>query len=104
MKTDLFIKYVENSRDCEEALLDIAIKKGMRRAKDYAFDYKKLVSLAAAIVVTAVLCLAAKMEPIKTAASTFVNVSDLTTESGSIILHGYITDIVNTIMRYLGGL
>ena len=103
MKTDLFMKYVEASRDCDAALLDIAVNKGLLRAKDSSFDYKKLVSLAAACVVTAAVCFLVNMEPVKIAAFNFVHESSNMTESGLVTLHGYLNDIANTIIKYLGG-
>ena len=104
MRDDLFRQYVEGARDCDAALLDNAVAKGLHRAKCNAFDYKKLFNLAVACVVTAALCFAVKAEPIRAMASGFMQDSAPMTESGSEALHGYVRSVIDTIMNYMGGI
>ena len=101
--SELFLKYIEGSRDCDAALLNAAVKKGMLRAKDDTFDYRKLVGLAAACVATVFLCFAANTEPVKSAASDFIHDGSSMTELGSVTLFEYLNDMVNSIKDYLGG-
>ena len=103
MKNELFKKYVENTRDCDTALLDNAVKKGLNQAKSNALDYKKLFNLAAASAATAVLCYVLNMEPVRSAVTGFMQNSNPMTESGSEALHGYLMNFAYTITNYLGG-
>ena len=103
MKNEIFRKYVEGSRDCDAALLDIAVNRGLHRAKGNTIDYRKLINLAAAFAATAALCFVVSMKPVRAAAAVYMRDNSTITESGEEALSGYLTNIANTIIYYLGG-
>lgn len=103
MNQEAFKQYIEKTRDCDAAHLDLAIKKGLHRAKSEKLDYRKLVSLAAMCAATAVLCIALSLEPVKMAASDFRLRNSPVTQSTSEALVGYVNDMTHTLIKYLGG-
>ena len=103
MKTDEFITFVERTRDCDAALLDIAVKKGIARAKSDRIDLRMIFRLSAACAITAALCIAFNSGLFTAAASGYLNESSFITQSGSETLHGYFNDFFDTAKEYLGG-
>ena len=52
MNNDIFLRNIENTRDCGQDELDTAVKKGLKKAIDDRFDMKKLLMLTAAFIFT----------------------------------------------------
>jgi hypothetical protein len=98
-----FVQYVERTRDCGAGLIDIAVQKGIHRAKSDRLDPRKLYRLAVACAVTAVLCLAVNLTPVKAAAEGLLRANSLVTHSGAVALQGRLNDAANTMHKYLGG-
>jgi chloramphenicol 3-O-phosphotransferase len=103
MKKDLFQAYVENTRDCDAPLLDIAVNKGLRKAKSERIDYRKVFSFAAACAATAALCFTINTAPVREAALKMVYYHNPMSQEASEILYGYFIDISNIVSQYLGG-
>lgn len=103
MNKDLFLRCIENSRDCDQAQLDIAVNKGLRRANNDRFDTKKLFMLAAAGVFTFALCITVNLMPFSTVVERYYQNRQKIMPGSSEILNGYIKDITVTLEKYLGG-
>jgi hypothetical protein len=103
MNKDLFLKYVENSRDCDPAQLDTAVSKGIRRAHNDRFDAKKLFMLAAASVFTFALCFTVNLMPFSTVVERYYRNRREIMPGSSEILNSYINDISINLEKYLGG-
>jgi len=103
MNKDLFLKCIENSRDCDQDQLDIAVNKGLRRANNDRFDTKKLFMLAAAGVFTFALCITVNLMPSSTIVERYYQNRQKTMPGSSEILNGYIKDITVNLEKYLGG-
>jgi hypothetical protein len=108
MNKDAFLRYVENDRDCDQDRLDIAVHRGLRRAKNDRLDSKKLFMLAAAGVFTFALCIIVNVIPLS--AAPFSTVVERYYENrqkampgSSEMLDGYIKDIAGNLEKYLGG-
>jgi len=103
MNKDLFLRYVENDRDCEQDRLDIAVNKGLQKTKNDRFDTKKLFMLAAASVFTFAMCININLMPISTVVERYYESRQKIMPGSSEILDGYIKDIVSNLEKYLGG-
>jgi len=103
MNRDSFVRYIENSRDCELRQLDAAVDRGIRRAKIIRFDGKKLFMLAAACAFTLVMCVTVNLPPLKTAVDGYYQNWNKLPQGSTEALDGYIKDIASNVMRYLGG-
>jgi hypothetical protein len=103
MNKDSFLQYVENDRHCEEAMLDAAVNKGLRRAKKDRTDFRKLLTLAAACVFTLAMCFAVNLRPVKSVSEEYYQNRNAMMPGSSEALEGYIKDIAGAIERYLGG-
>jgi len=102
MNKESFLSYVENTRDCEETMLDTAISKGLRKAKNERTDFRKVVMLAAACVFTAVMCFSVNLRPIRSLADGYYQSRSAMMSDSSEMLDGYIKNITDTIVFYLG--
>ena len=103
MNNDEFLRYVDNNRDCEQDRLDIAVKKGLIRARNDRFDTKKFLTLAAACVFTFAMCITINLKPFNTAAEAYYQNWNRTMPDIASALDGYINDIANNFKRYSGG-
>jgi len=103
MNKDSFLRYIENDRDCEQDRLDIAVNKGLHKAKNDRFDAKKLFMLAAASVFTFALCIAINLMPVSTVVETYYQNRQKIMPGSSEALNGYIKDISVNLKKYLGG-
>jgi len=103
MNKDLFLSYVENTRDCEESRLDTAVNKGLRKAKNDRTDFRKVFMLVAASVFTIVMCFSVNLRPIRSAAEKYYRNRSAMMSDSSEMLDGYIKDIADIIVFYLGG-
>ena len=98
-----FRRYIEETRDCDPELLEIAIRKGLRRGNDEQLDYRKFLHLAAACVVTTTLCIMMTSQTVKIALGGLTHESGLVTQGGSEALHKHLTDFMNSFIILLGG-
>ena len=103
MNQEHFQKYVEQTRDCDAALLAAAVNKGIIRAKGDRLDVRKFIGLAAMCAVTAAMFFGANSELATAAASEFLPASGLVAEGNAEALYEYLSDLASTIIRYLGG-
>jgi len=103
MNKESFLSYVENTRDCEESRLDAAVNKGLRKATNDRTDFRKVLMLAAASVFTVVMCFSVNLRPIKSAAEGYYQSRSAMMSDSSEMLDGYIKNIADTIVFYLGG-
>ena len=103
MNRDSFLRHIENSRDCEQDRLDMAVNRGLRRAKSDRFDTKKLLMLAAASVFTFAMCFTVNLPPFKMAVDEYYRNWNKIPPGSAEVLDGYIKDIADNVMKYLGG-
>jgi len=103
MNKDSFIQYVENDRDCDIDRLNEAVNKGLARAKSEKLDSRKLLMLAAASVLTLVMCFTVNLRPLKMAVDEYYRNWDKIPPGNVEILNGYINELVVNVKRYLGG-
>jgi hypothetical protein len=104
MNKDSFLRYIENDRGCAEDRLDLAVKKGLRRAKNDKFDYKKVFKLAAASVFTLALCIIINFMPFSTVAERYYESRQKMMPGSSEVLSGLFKVIACNIEKYLGGI
>jgi hypothetical protein len=102
MNKESFLSYVENTRDCEESRLDTAVNKGLRKARNDRTDFRKVLMLAAACMFTAVICFSVNLRPIRSAAEKYYQSRSAMMSDSSELLDGYIKNITDTILFYLG--
>jgi hypothetical protein len=103
MNKDSFLSYVENTRDCGEPVLDAAVNKGLRKAKNEQTDFRKVLMLAAACVFMTVTCFSVNLRPIRSAAKEYHQSRSAMMSGSSEVLDGYIKNIAEAIVFYLGG-
>ena len=103
MNKDSFLSYVENTRDCGETMLDAAVDKGLRKAKNEQTDFRKILKLAAACVFMTVMCFSVNLRPIRSAAAEYYQSRSAMMSDISEVLDGYIKNMADTIVFYLGG-
>jgi len=103
MNKDLFLKRIENSRDCDQERLDFAVNRGLRRAKNDRIDTKKIFILAAASIFTFAICITINLMPISTAVERYYRNREKTMPGSSEMLNNYIKDITVNLEKYLGG-
>ena len=103
MNKDSFLRFIENNRDCEMDRLDMAVNRGLRRAKNDSFDSKKLFMLAAASVFTFALCIAVNLMPFTEVVEGYYQSRQKMMPGTSQALYGYIKDITANLEKYLGG-
>jgi hypothetical protein len=103
MNKDSFLQYVENNRDCEQDCLDIAVNRGLHRAKNDRVDSKKIFMLAVACAFTFAMCITVNLKPLKTAVEVYYLNLNKTMLGNTVILDGYMNDIVSILKKNLGG-
>ena len=103
MNKKSFISFIENTRDCEESRLDAAVNKGLRKAKNERTDFRKVFMLAAASVFTAVMCFSVNLRPIRSLADGYYQGRSAMMSTSSELFDGYIKNIADKIVFYLGG-
>ena len=99
-----FAESIERMCDCDAKLIDIAVQKGIRRAKNDKFAPDKLFRLATLCAATAALCFAMSATPAKAAASRFLLNGGVMTQENADAFYEYSHDLANTIIEYLGGI
>ena len=103
MNKDSFLSYVENTRDCDKTRLDEAVNKGLHKAKNDRTDFRKVFMLAAACVFTVVMCFTVNLLPIRSAIGEYYRSRPTMMSDSSEMLGGFINNIADTILFYLGG-
>jgi hypothetical protein len=103
MNKDLFLKCIENNRDCNQEWLDAAVNRGLRRAKNDRIDPKKIFILAAACVFTFMICITINLMPVSTVVERYYRNRQKIMPGSSEVLSGYIKDITVNLEKYLGG-
>jgi hypothetical protein len=103
MNKDLFLRHIGNSRDCDQAQLDVAVNRGLRRAKNDRLDTKKIFMLAAAGIFTFTVCITINIMPFSTAVENYYRNRQKTMPGSSEALNSYITEITVNLEKYLGG-
>ena len=103
MNEESFLKHVESSRDCDIALLDNTINKGLSRAKSGRLDTGKLLKLAAACVFTLALCIAVIQKPFELLAERYYRNWQNSMPGTAGALDGYINDMAVYLEKYFGG-
>jgi hypothetical protein len=103
MNKESFLSYVENTRDCEESRIDAAVNKGLRIAKNERIDSKKVLMLVAACVFTIVMCFSLNLQPVRSAAEKYYQSRSAMMSDSSELLDGYIKNLADYILFYLGG-
>jgi hypothetical protein len=77
--------------------------KGLRKAKNEQTDFKKVLMLVAACVFTVVMCFSVNLRPIRLAAEGYYRSRSAMMSDSSELLNGYIKNLADTILFYLGG-
>jgi len=103
MNRDLFLRHIEKTRDCRQDNLDYAVKKGLHRAMNDRIDPKKMLMLAAACVIVFTMCFTLNMEPLREAADRYYRNLDYAMPGSSQALYGYIDNITEIIINFIGG-
>ena len=103
MNKDLFLQYVEENRDCEKDRLEMAIKKGLNKAKNNRIDPKKLSALAAACIITFFMCVMANFNPFQAEVEEYYKKQNKAMPGASEVLTIFYNDITDNIVKYLGG-
>jgi len=103
MNNDLFLRHIENDRDCNQERLDAAVNRGLRRAKNDRIDTKKLIMLVAASVFAFVICITINLMPVSTVVERYYQNRQKIMPGSSEVLIGYIKDITVNLEKYLGG-
>ena len=103
MTNDSFLRHINKNRDCNNALLDNAVSKGLSRAKSERLDSRKLLQLAAACVFTVALCFAVNLKPFESLTEKYRQNWIETMPGTAEALDGYINAIANSLEKYLGG-
>jgi hypothetical protein len=103
MNKDLFLRCIENSRDCDQERLDIAVNKGLRMAENDRFDTKKLFMLAAAGIFTFAICIVINIMPVSMAVERYYRNREKAMPGSTEMLNSYIKDIAVNLEKYLGG-
>lgn len=103
MNRDVFLRYVENTRDCEQYRLDMAVNRGLCRAKNDRFDSKKMFVLAAACVFSFVSCVIVNLRPVKLAVELYYRNWHTAMPGSAEMLDGYVKDLAGNFRKYSGG-
>ncbi|MCL2267036.1 MAG: hypothetical protein FWC17_04640 [Treponema sp.] len=103
MNKDLFLQQVQNNCECDQKLLDMAVRKGFYRARNDRFDSKKLLKLAAACVFSFSIFISLNLEPFKAMADGYYRNWNKAQPGCSELLAGYINSITGNIKNHSGG-
>lgn len=105
MNKEVFLRYVEATRDCEQSRLDYAVSRGLRRAKGGRPDSRKLAMLAAACAFTLAMCITVNLKPVQSAARAYCLNRNTVFLGKEAVLGGYVQNIangINTLVRLWG--
>lgn len=103
MNKDVFLRHVENSRDCDQRRLERAVREGLRRARGDRFDAKKLFMLAAASALAAALCVTAQAQPLQAAVERYYRSRQEMMPGSSELLNGCISALAVHLKNDRGG-
>jgi len=102
MNNDSFLRYIENSCDCNQEWLDIAVTGGLRRAKNDRFDPKKILLFAAACVLTFAMFITINSASFEIITDRYNQRVSFDADSSRII-NNYLVDIIINIKKNIGG-
>jgi len=102
MNNDLFLRYIDKSRDCDQKRLDTAVAGGLRRAKNDRFDSKKILLFAAACVFTFAMFITINSKSFEIITDRYNQRVSFDAESSQII-NNYLVDAIINIKKNLGG-
>jgi len=103
MNKELFLQLVENNCDSKQDRLDIAINKGLQRARNDRVDTRKILTLAVAFVLTFSMCFTVNTRPLKMAVEGYYLNWNKTMSGNIEILDSYLVNITSNIKKHLGG-
>ena len=103
MNKDLFLQYIETDCDCKQDHLDIAVNRGLQRAKNDRFAARKMIILAAACVFTFIMCFTVNLEPFENLVSEYYRNWHQNMPGCAEKLDSSIIDMASNIKRNLGG-
>ena len=103
MNKELFLQFVENNCNCKQDRLDIAINKGLQKAKNDRVDTRKILMLAFAFVLTFSMCFTVSIRPVKTAVEGYYLNWNKSMSGNIEIFDSYLVNITNNIVKHLGG-
>jgi len=103
MKNDVFLKHIEDSRDCNQTKLDDAVNRGLRKAKNDRIDTGKIFMLAAAGVFAFALCITINLMQYSTVVAKYYQNRQKIMSGSSEALSGYIKDITSRLEKHVGG-
>lgn len=103
MNQEKLKQYIENNRDCDVALLDKAVSKGLQRAKSERIEAARFIQFASTCAAAAALCFILDLEPVKVVVSELKPGSGLISEGNAEILHGYVNGVIHNLFNFLGG-
>lgn len=103
MKNDSFLRYINNSRDCEPSLLDSAVNRGLTRIKNEQPDVKKIYMLAAVGIFAAALLFSVNLTPHKPLVEIYYGLRPNNISKNSEALGSYFTDMAVNIRKFSGG-
>lgn len=84
-------------------MLDIAVNKGLCKAKSDRLDLKKLFALTAACALTAALCFAVNLKPFNAAGDGYLKHRTLMIQGSAETFDSYIADIASNMNRLFLG-
>ena len=103
MNKDLFFQLIENNCDCKQDRLDFAVNKGLQKAINGRVDFKKILMLTAAFVLTFSMCFTVNIRPLKVAVEVYYMNWNKTMSGNMEILDGYMVNATSNIKKHLGG-
>ena len=103
MNKDLFLRQIEKNCDCEQEKFDMAVNRGLHRAKNERFDPKKIITLAAASFVTFFMCVIVNLNPFEATVESYYKNMNKAMPGAAEALIGYLNDITENIVKHLGG-
>jgi len=103
MNKELFLQLIENNCDCKQDCLDIAINRGLQKAKNDRVDTKKILTLAVAFILTFSMCFIVSIRPVKTAVEGYYLNWNKSMSGNIEILDSYLVKITSNIEKHLGG-
>ena len=103
MNSDEFLRCIEKSRDCDSALLDAALNRGIARAKHKSYDGRKMLALAAAAAFTLAVIFTANVLPFAGAADNYYRNRYNAIPENAETLANYVKELAANYRNYRGG-
>jgi len=103
MNKELFLQLIENNCGYKQDHLDIAINKGLQKARNDRIDARKILMLTFAFVLTFSMCFIVNTRPLKMAIEDYYLNWNKTKASNIEILDSYLVEKISNIEKHLGG-